>query len=214
MAPKVKTHVKQSEIATVIGVSEAAVSKMVKNGMPTDSIEAAKLWRDSRPNRRLGKRERESILHSIKPKASKKSQVDNIKAVEDEGYDESMVAQACVVTKSAFEAYNSAIENGNPVLVAGAIKNWGEAGKVAGIVRERFLDLQEREKKLIGIDEVMCGLAGEVAEWRRMLLSLGARLTGRITPEAAQIVDAAVDEIMKRTDGLEPMGKAKFHEGK
>jgi len=207
-------NVRQADIARVLGLSRAAVCKAVAKGMPTDSIEAAKAWRDARPRSRLSAKERAEIEATTPsgktPAPAMPALPPTPTKLPDGDYNEIMVPQAGIVTLTAFQFYEAALRTGNTTLIAAAIKNWGEAGKVAGAVRERFIDLQEREKKLIGFDEVMCACAGEVAEWRRMLLSLGARLTGRITPEAARIVDAAVDEIMKRTSGLEPVACGYF----
>lgn len=51
----------QSEIAKALGITQPAVAQRVKRGMPTDSIEAAKLWSDSHIGHRRGKRPSQTL---------------------------------------------------------------------------------------------------------------------------------------------------------
>jgi hypothetical protein len=112
-------------------------------------------------------------------------------------FDALMVTQAEIVLTSAFQLYQEAILIGSGPAVAQALRNWGEAGKAAASIRERFLQTREKARQLVDIDEVMAGVGIEVCEWRRLYDTLGNRLAGRITPEDVKIVNAEIERVKR-----------------
>jgi hypothetical protein len=185
---------------------------MKKNGCPCDSMENVIKWREENHKRRRITQKESELIESKPREEQTHTQEERARDISHDDFFDDRIRISRESTEIAYQLFRRAAAGGSASMVAQHQKNLSEALKAGSIIEGQYIELQERKKKLIDYDEVMCGLAGEVAEWRRMLLSLGSRLTGRITPEAAQIVDAAVDEIMKRTDGLEPMGKAKFQD--
>jgi IS30 family transposase len=200
------TGVSQKELAAAFGVSKGAISQQVKRGMPTTSVEAAAEWRAINLRRMkatvsapgMGRVSADASLPamSIKP-TEPVTEIDRAPNVR--------LCQRMIDTFAAL---------GNVAALQTAFKNMSAARAGEKQNLEWEMERKKMLKELVSRDEVMCACAGEVAEWRRMLLSLGARLTGRITPDAARVVDAAVDEIMKRTDMLEPLAESKFTESK
>jgi hypothetical protein len=199
--------VKQGEIAKALGISEAAVSKSVRKGMPTSSIDDAKAWRDSRPRRRLGAGE--AIPCTQKPPIEKISSpplpafdLQTPSTRDDESgdtcFNKLAISQAERVLVSAFQFYEQSLASGNVGLISAAIKNWGEAGKVAATLRERYTELQEKSRQLVDLDVVIAGVGIEVGEWRRLFDTLGTRLAGgRISAEAAKEVQLEIDRVKR-----------------
>jgi len=152
--------VSQADIARVLGLSRAAVCKAVAKGMPTDSIEAAKSWRDARPKRRLSAKERDEATGTMSPPADVPAAgvatgiatTRTLPKLEGGDYDELMVTQAGIVALSAFEFYTEALKSGNTTLIAGAIKNWADAAKAAAILRERFLETREKALQIVNLE--------------------------------------------------------------
>jgi hypothetical protein len=197
----------QADIARALGLSRAAVCKAVAKGMPTDSIEAARTWRQARPRLRLSRKERievsmtpPAIMALPPPEVATKVATESATPAEAEagGFDELMVTQAESVLRSAFQLYQEAILIGNGNAVAQALRNWGEAGKAAASIRERFLATREKARQLVDIDEVMAGVGIEVCEWRRLFDTLGTRLAGgRISAEAAKEVQIEIERVKR-----------------
>ena len=194
MPSKVKPT--QRHIAQELGVSEAAVSKMVKNGMPINSIEAAILWRQGRKRHKLAPIEQAQaaipILESIKqlpPAFMEPSEVGD--------FDGKMVSQAEQILDSAFSYYTNAVASGESGSIAVALKIWGEAGKSAASIRERFLETKEKARQLVDLDEVISGVGIEVCEWRRLYQTLGNRLAGKIPPEHVKTINDEIERVQR-----------------
>jgi hypothetical protein len=73
----------------------------------------------------------------------------------DKDFDSLMIEHAERVPQIAFGLLELKQRTGVPTAIAAATENWGQATKTAAAVRERFLDLQERTRALIQLDQVM-----------------------------------------------------------
>lgn len=117
-----------------------------------------------------------------------------------------MLKQSEEVPQVAYGLYLRACGQGNPAAVSVASGNWAEAARNAAQVRERYLDLQERERNLIPLDLVMDIVGTELQALRSFLLSLGDRYGAKANPENPGLGKAAieegVDEIMKSMEAL------------
>jgi hypothetical protein len=202
----------QADIARALGLSRAAVCKAVAKGMPTNSVEAARAWRDARPRRRLGAKEtlpmppvepitREGVATETATPPTPSDFMNPLKpatASEQADFDEIAIKQAEIVQLTAFRFYEQSLPTGSVSLISGAIKNWGEAGKVAATLRERYLALREKSRQLVDLDVVIAGVGIEVGEWRRLFDTLGTRLAGgRISAEAAKEVQAEIERVKR-----------------
>lgn len=142
----------QMEIAAALGITKGRVSQLVKEGMPTESIEAARAWRDARKNynEKMG-----HISQPVKPLVL--GDLDNIlRSVVNETGNSEMdkriadQVELCEMTKQVFM---QALQAGDPAQ-GKLYANYDRA--VATLLRlekERFVRVQE-EGKLIDADLV------------------------------------------------------------
>ena len=194
MPPKVKLT--QRHVAQELGVSEAAVSKMVKNGMPLDSMEAAIIWRQGRQRHRITPAERAQAMAPVMELIKEAQAMPQVE-IEEGDFDGKMVAQAEKILDSAFTFYTNAVSSGESNRIAIALKIWGEAGKSAANIRERFLETREKARQLVDLDEVISGVGIEVCEWRRLYQTLGNRLAGKIPPEHVKTINDEIERVQR-----------------
>lgn len=116
-----------------------------------------------------------------------------IKRTDD--FDGLMLKQAQEVPQIAYGLFQVACRGGDPVEISAQLKNWSEAGKQAGAVREKFVELQEKARTLLPLDEVEDVVGTFLQEVRRSLLKLDERVAlavrGSLSPEQTQLVQAA-----------------------
>ncbi len=194
--------VSQKELAKHFGVSKGAISQQVKKGMPTSSIEDAAAWRATNL-RRMKHSEKEVSAMQTSAQSSSKP----VKLKRTEPLTAIDMAPNVVLCQRMVDTFAAA---GNLAALGLALKNLSLARTAEQANIEWDTEHKKAMKELISRDEVTSGVTNAVAEIRRKLLSLGARLTGRITPEAARIVDGAVDEMLRDTNTLKPIALEKF----
>ncbi len=121
-------------------------------------------------------------------------------------FDSLMIEQAERVPQIAFGLLELKQKTGAAGAIAAATENWSQAVKQAASVRAQFLDLQERTRALIQLDQVMDIVGTELQALRTALLKLGERTAARANPEnpavAQAAIDAAVDDVFRQTQVL------------
>lgn len=129
-----------------------------------------------------------------------------------------MISQAEEVPQVARGLFMRACARGNPSEISAANRNWHESAKSAYAVRADFIELQEKTRALISIDDVRDVLGTELQAGRSAFLKLGERIAGKVNPAdplaAKAIIDAAVDEIYLRLDAALDRAVAQLAQGK
>jgi len=212
------------QIALKLGISQPAVSKLVKQGMPVGSMKAAIEWRMKNcrrykpkpPEEKLAKRYG-LITSEPEPEPTKAPELniempamdilDDMESIESD-FDGVMVEQSKAVILLAFNAFKAAAHSGHATNIANALKNWSEAGKTAAGIRERFLEIQKQERTLVDVDEVLSVVGEEVVEWKRLFTTLGDRLSGRVSPEVAELINEEIDTVFKNMGRAENRAKS------
>ena len=195
--------ISQKDLAETFGISQPAVSKLIKLGMPTTSIEAAAEWRDERPKRRASPREKE-IIETIASIPGKVGAISAPKIINNLEPFDLEFQQAKNMREAAYSRAMAVSAAGQAGAYASWMKAWADASKVCLSLTERYDDLREKSRQLVDIDEVISGVGQEVCEWRRLFQTLGHRLAGRIPAEHVKTVN---DEIERVQSDLMPRAK-------
>ncbi len=121
-----------------------------------------------------------------------------------EDFDALMIRQAEEKPQIASGLCDLACAGGNSAEISAALKNWHEAAKASAAVRGSFLDLQEKTRALLPLDEVMDIAGTELQAVRQAMDKLGERYAAAANPEnptlAKQVIDGAVDKIYAQLD--------------
>lgn len=224
------TPIKSSAIARHWGVSKAYVSNLT-NGpkqMPAfTSLADADTWRalntsvkpaleafrnsSNPPGSREKNREGSSPQQPAKKGTPTGSQyispdgenVIDIKPFIDRigDFDLLMVQDAEAMPKIARGLFDRACRAGNLAEIANLLKIWNEAAGKARDIRQGFLDILERKRNLVPVDEVMDIVGTELQVVRSALLKLGARIGPKANPSdptlAQSTIDAAIDNLLR-----------------
>ena len=159
--------VSQNEIAAALGLTKGRVSQLVKEGMPTESIEAAREWRD---RRKIEMQNRGHISQPVRPLDL--SGLDNIlQSVTGETGDSEMdtrvreQTELCSLTRQVFM---QALQSGDPAQ-GKLYANYDRA--VATLLRlekERFVRIQE-EGKLIDAEAAAARMSKVLGQLRSQI---------------------------------------------
>lgn len=127
-----------------------------------------------------------------------------IKRGEGVDFDTLMIRQAEHVPQIAFGLYELACQGGNSAEISAANKNWHESAKASAAVRSSFLELQEKTRALLPLDEVMDIVSTELQPVRQAMQKIGERFAAAANPDnpalAKQVIDAAIDKIFAQLD--------------
>lgn len=172
MSDGVEKGPKLSEIADALGVSRPRVTQLVAEGMPTDSIEAAKAWRAARqrknenaghvaiPVRPINLGDLDSILNAVAGDGGGQK-------TEDTEMD-TRIAQQVELCRITREAFVRAVQEGDP----SQSKLYGNFDRaIATLMRmekERAIRLQEMAR-LIDADEAAARYGKILAQLRTMI---------------------------------------------
>lgn len=125
-------------------------------------------------------------------------------------FDGLMLRQAEEVPQIAFGLLKLAAAKNDTVEVSAQLKNWGDAGKVSGAVREKFLETQEKSRALLSLDEVEDIVGTGLQELRNAMLKHDDRVAAALVPhlpaEQLALVRRAVaediDMIFRKMDAV------------
>jgi hypothetical protein len=203
----------QREIARQLGISSARVNQMVKKGCPTTSIADILRWRAN--NQKIGHNSTkvEKIITESQPTV----QVDLTDVsphelkVGDKDFDQNLLDQAAEVVNAAYKLYLRTVGSGNLMGLNSTLKNWAEAAKNVIAIRERALLIQQNTRQLVSVDEVERDVVEEIIEWKRLFTTLGTRLSGRVSPEVAELINTEVDTVFQNMDRAMMRAKKLFN---
>lgn len=133
-------------------------------------------------------------------------------------FDLLMVQDAEAMPKIARGLFDRACRANNLAEIANLLKIWAEAAGKAADARQRYLDLMERKRLLVNVDDVFDIVGSELQPLRSSMLKLGMRVATKANPSNPQlaqtVIDAAVDEIFKNVDAGLDLAKRELQEGR
>lgn len=115
-----------------------------------------------------------------------------------ECFDELMLQQAEGAVKMAWWLLEEAVKKRDHAAVAFANKNWSEAAKQAGTVRERFLTLKEKNGELLHLDLVMNIVGNTLGGIRSGLARLPGRCAAAANPENPELAQREIEREIDR----------------
>jgi hypothetical protein len=232
--------IRPAELARHWNVSKAYVSKLInKKGMPpvTDfkdadawralnapskpALEVARAAQDQSKSPKNG-RDLSHPQHSAgkdSPATEGGDVVDIAPFIARGGdFDAMMVSDAEAMPKIARGLFDRACGRMNVAEIASFLKIWADAAGKASDARQQFLDIQERKRGLISLDEVMDIVGTELQAVRSSLLKLGARIASKANaadPALAQsVIDGEIDSILRNLSTGMELAQTELAEGK
>lgn len=122
-------------------------------------------------------------------------------------FDVLMVQHAEEVPLIAHGLFKMAAETGHPNAISAATRNWHEAASASANVRGRFMELQEKSRALLPLDEVMDIVGTELQAVRSALHKFGERCAMDANPAdpalARRVIDAAMDAVFAKLSSVE-----------
>jgi hypothetical protein len=201
--------VSQNEIAAALGLTKGRVSQLVKEGMPTESIEAARAWRD---RRKLEMQSKGHISQPVRPLDL--SGLDNIlQSVTGEMGDSEMdtrvkeQTELCSLTRQVFM---QALQSGDPSQ-GKLYANYDRA--VATLLRlekERFVRIQE-EGKLIDAEAAAARFSKVLGQLRSQIERAELTFAPKANPDnpskALKAYREFKDDLFRKIAEYSPMVK-------
>lgn len=124
----------------------------------------------------------------------------------DVDFDGLMLEHAQRVPQIAYGLFERAAATGLASVVSASTKNWHEASRAAADVRERFVNVQERTRALLPLDEVMDIVGTELQAVRSAIAKHGERCAAAANPAdpalARKVIDDDIDTIFAALDQL------------
>ena len=124
--------------------------------------------------------------------------------VDPEDFDIETVKRAERVVSTAYGLFELASETGDVAAAFGAVKNFGESVKQASAAKASYLDMLERQGKLLPLDDVMDVVGGVLTELRGQISRLGARVAASANPGdpalAQRVIEAEADRIFESVE--------------
>ena len=175
----------QGQIAKALGISQPAVAKAVKRGMPLDSVEAAMEWRRINNNAKRGKsapRQATSIMAPIGLIPSPTDQPDEL-AITDQ------------LRQIAVDDFRNASSIQERAAASRTVKDAEEAHET----RKRDIVKSEQEaQNLMHRDHVQAVIAEEAGKLRSLLDAMPAAVAQSANPHDPELAQAAVADYLEQ----------------
>lgn len=196
----------QQEIAVALGLTKGRVSQLVKEGMPTESVEAARAWRDSRKNynEKMG-----HISQPVQPLVL--GDLDNIlRSVTGDTGDSDMderVRQQTELCRLTREVFLTALQSGDP----SQGKLYGNYDRAVGTLlrleKERFERIVA-EGKLIDADLAASRFTKVLGQLRSLIekaeLTVAPKANPDNPPKALKAFREFRDDLFRRISEVNP----------
>jgi len=181
--------IRQTDLAQKWNVSRAAISKLVKAGMPLTSVNDAERWKLSN-QKRVSKTEISLIPSPNSSKPSKDLDAESYKSKTSLG----RLNRAKNAEVVAYSLVAIAATNENPVAMRAAVQGWGEAKK-------RVAEAEMEHARWEEVSRVTVRM-GEVQEWitkwhgaiRSLLDALPSSLAARANPSDPECAKQAIQD--------------------
>ena len=196
----------QNEIAAALGLTKGRVSQLVKEGMPTDSIEEARAWRDARKVEMQG---RGHISQPVQP--LRLGDLDSIlQSVTGETGNSEMdtrVSEQTELCRLTRQVFMQALQSGDPAQ-GKLYANYDRA--VATLLRlekERFVRIQE-EGKLIDAEAAAARFAKVMGQLRSLIeraeLTVAPKANPDNPPKALKAFREFRDDLFRKISEYSP----------
>jgi hypothetical protein len=181
--------IRQIDLALKWNVSKAAISKLVKAGMPLTSVSDAERWKLAN-QKRVSKTEISSIPPQNSSEPSKELDAESYKSTSSLGR-LNRAKQAEVV---AYSLVATAATNKNPVAMRSAVQGWGEAKKRVAEAEMEHARFGEVTRVLVRMDEVREVFGKWLGAIRNLMDAMPSSLATRANPSDPECAKRAIQE--------------------
>ena len=181
--------IRQIDLALKWNVSKAAISKLVKAGMPLTSVSDAERWKLAN-QKRVSKVEISSTPSQTSSEPSKELDVESYKSTSSLGR-LNRAKQAEVV---AYSLVATAATNKNPVAMRAAVQGWGEAKKRVAEAEMEHARFEEVTRVLVRMDEVREVFGKWLGAIRNLMDAMPSSLAARANPSDPECAKRAIQE--------------------
>lgn len=181
--------IRQIDLALKWNVSKAAISKLVKAGMPLTSVSDAERWKLAN-QKRVSKVEISSTPSQTSSEPSKELDVESYKSTSSLGR-LNRAKQAEVV---AYSLVATAATNKNPVAMRAAVQGWGEAKKRVAEAEMEHARWEEVNRVTIRMDEVREVFGKWLGAIRNLMDAMPSSLAARANPSDPECAKRAIQE--------------------
>jgi hypothetical protein len=181
--------IRQIDLALKWNVSKAAISKLVKAGMPLTSVSDAERWKLAN-QKRVSKVEISSTPSQTSSEPSKELDVESYKSTSSLGR-LNRAKQAEVV---AYSLVATAATNKNPVAMRSAVQGWGEAKKRVAEAEMEHARFEEVTRVLVRMDEVREVFGKWLGAIRNLMDAMPSSLAARANPSDPECAKRAIQE--------------------
>jgi len=181
--------IRQIDLALKWNVSKAAISKLVKAGMPLTSVSDAERWKLAN-QKRVSKVEISSTPSQTSSEPSKELDVESYKSTSSLGR-LNRAKQAEVV---AYSLVATAATNKNPVAMRSAVQGWGEAKKRVAEAEMEHARWEEVNRVTIRMDEVREVFGKWLGAIRNLMDAMPSSLAARANPSDPECAKRAIQE--------------------
>ena len=181
--------IRQIDLALKWNVSKAAISKLVKAGMPLTSVSDAERWKLAN-QKRVSKVEISSTPSQTSSEPSKDSDAESYKSKTSLGR-LNRAKQAEVV---AYSLVATAANNQNPVAMRAAVQGWGEAKKRVAEAEMEHARFEEVTRVLVRMDEVREVFGKWLGAIRNLMDAMPSSLAARANPSDPECAKRAIQE--------------------
>ena len=181
--------IRQIDLALKWNVSRAAISKLVKAGMPLTSVSDAERWKLAN-QKRVSKVEISSTPSQTSSEPLKDSDAESYKSTSSLGR-LNRAKQAEVV---AYSLVATAATNKNPVAMRSAVQGWGEAKKRVAEAEMEHARFEEVTRVLVRMDEVREVFGKWLGAIRNLMDAMPSSLAARANPSDPECAKRAIQE--------------------
>jgi hypothetical protein len=181
--------IRQIDLALKWNVSKAAISKLVKAGMPLTSVSDAERWKLAN-QKRVSKVEISSTPSQTSSEPLKDSDAESYKSKTSLGR-LNRAKQAEIV---AYSLVATAANNQNPVAMRAAVQGWGEAKKRVAEAEMEHARFEEVTRVLVRMDEVREVFGKWLGAIRNLMDAMPSSLAARANPSDPECAKRAIQE--------------------
>jgi hypothetical protein len=181
--------IRQTDLASKWNVSRAAISKLVKAGMPITSVSDAERWKLAN-QKRVSKTEISSIPSKTSFEPLKESDAESYKSKTSLG----RLNRAKNAEVVAYSLVATAATNKNPIAMRSAVQGWGEAKKRVAEAEMEHARFEEVTRVLVRMDEVREVFGKWLGAIRNLMDAMPSSLAARANPSDPECAKRAIQE--------------------